>query len=303
MADEERLGWIGTGRMGSAMVRRLLAAGYRVVAWNRSPGKLQQLERDGAQRASTLADLGSCRVVFVSVTGSDQLLEVLSGESGLLGQELATEVVVDCSTVSPAASARARAMAAHRGVDFLAAPVSGSPVVAEAGRLGMVVSGPRRSFELVEPYCRVLAKSVHYLGEGEGARVVKLCHNLLLGTLSSSLAEVVVLSEKYGVRRSDLLRFLAESVLGSEFLRYKTPALVNLDFTPMFTTALLSKDYDLGLEAARAVDACMPLSALVREQLQAAIGNGYADADFACLLELRARDSGVKLVPETDSVV
>ena len=118
---------------------------------------------------------------------------------------------------------------------MLAAPVSGNPKVARAGRLSIVASGPRDGFDAALPYLELLGRSVTYVGDGEVARLVKICHNLLLGIVAQSLAEITVLAERGGVARSDLLSFINDSVMGSVFTRYKTPALVNLDFTPTFT--------------------------------------------------------------------
>jgi 3-hydroxyisobutyrate dehydrogenase-like beta-hydroxyacid dehydrogenase len=292
------LGWIGAGRMGAAMAARLLRSGHQLSVFNRTRSKTDPLVAQGAKAVDSIADLGDRDVVFVTVASSDDLLAVLSGEGGLLGAAQLPKVVVDCSTVSEEASAKARALAAAQGVSFLAAPVSGNPKVARAGRLTMVVSGPRPVFEEVEPQLRIVAGEVVYVGEGDVSRLVKLCHNLLLGVVIQTLAEITVLAQRGGVQRADFLAFLNSSVLGSLFTRYKTPALVNLDFEPTFTTRLLRKDFDLGLGAARALEVPMPVAALVHQLLGAGIGNGIGDVDFAALVELVARDAGVTLESE-----
>ena len=137
---------------------------------------------------------------------------------------------------------------------------------------------------------------------GELARIVKICHNVFLGIVIQSLAELTVLAEKTGVPRHAFLDFINKSVMGSAFTRYKTPALVNLDFTPTFTSVLLRKDMDLGLAAARAQDVPMPLAAAAREAIQSLVGNGYRDEDFARLITLQARNSGLDLQPENVAV-
>jgi 3-hydroxyisobutyrate dehydrogenase len=139
---------------------------------------------------------------------------------------------------------------------------------------------------------------VTYVGEGERARLVKICHNVMLGVVSQSLAEITVLAEKGGISRADFLDFLNNSVMGSMFTRYKTPALVNLDFTPTFTPQLLLKDFDLGFEAARGHGVPMPVAAVAGEIVRAMHGSGYVDQDFAALLEIEARASGLELEPE-----
>lgn len=294
----DTIGWIGAGRMGSAMATRLLRHGYEVAVYNRTPSKLEPLVAEGATAVGTVAELSPCRVVFVTVASSGDLLAVLDGDGGLLRQESAPAIVVDCSTVSVEASAKARSLAAGRSAALLAAPVSGNAKVVKAGRLTMAVSGPVEAFRDVEDYLAVIGAGATYVGEGEVARLVKLCHNLMLGVVTQSLFEITVLAEKGGVRRQDFLAFLNDSVMGSTFTRYKSPALVNLDFTPTFTTHLLRKDFDLGLAAARSHEVPMPVAALVQQLVSAGIGEGLGDRDFAALFELEARSAGLELASE-----
>ncbi len=141
-----------------------------------------------------------------------------------------------------------------------------------------------------------------YAGEGDRARLVKLAHNIFLGVVTQSLAEITVFAEKAGVRRSVFLKFLNDSVLGSTFTRYKTPAFVNLDMTTTFTPALLRKDFDLGLAAARRLEVPMPLASAAGQAVQQAIGRGHVDTDFAVLLVEQAASSGLQLVPEDVAV-
>ena len=155
---------------------------------------------------------------------------------------------------------------------MLAAPVSGNPKVAESGRLTIVASGPQEAWELARPYLELLCRRVTYVGEGERARLVKICHNLMLGIVAQCMAEVTVLAEKGGIKRSDFLEFLNDSVMGSTFTRYKTPAYVNLDFTPTFTPELLLKDFHLGFEAAREMEVSMPLAATTEQIIQGLVG-------------------------------
>ena len=181
--------------------------------------------------------------------------------------------------------------AGDRGTAFLAAPVSGNGKVGQAGLLSVVVSGPRDAFEAVEYLIAMLGRHVSYVGEGELARLAKICHNLLLGVVAQNLAEITVLAEKAGMPRASFLDFINNSVMGSMFTRYKSPALVHLDFTPTFTPVLLQKDFDLGLAAARELEVPMPVSAAAREQVQSAVARGRTQEDFAVLLELQAANS------------
>ncbi len=297
------LGWIGAGRMGTAMAARALKAGHELTVFNRTRSKTGPLVARGAKLAETVGQLADRDVVFVTVASSDDLLTVLVGDGGLLTGSEVPRIIVDCSTVSMNASAEARAAADERFVGFLAAPVSGNPKVARAGRLSMVVSGPRPTFEEAESALRHVAKEVTYVGEGEVSRLVKLCHNLFLGVMIQSLAEVTVLAQKGGVRRTDFLAFLNSSVLGSAFTRYKSPAIVNLDFEPTFTSRLLWKDFDLGLHEARRLESPMPVAALVHELLGQSIGCGFGDVDFAALVEMIAKGAGLELEPEARSTL
>jgi 3-hydroxyisobutyrate dehydrogenase len=296
--DAPRLGWVGAGRMGAAMARRLLAGGHQVSVYNRTRAKAEALIPDGAVVAETVGDLASCDVVFTCVSASADLEQVLLGTGGLLRQERVPGVIIDTSTVSADMSALVRAVATERGSAFLAAPVSGNAKVVAAGRLTLVVSGPEDAYRRVVPLLEMLGRGVTYVGDDELARLVKIAHNVFLGVVTQSLAEVVVLVERGGVSRAAFLEFLNASVMGSTFTRYKSPALTHLDFTPTFTTELLRKDFEIGLAEARSMGVSMPVAALTHQLVQAAIGAGNHGVDFASLLLEVARGSGMALEPE-----
>jgi 3-hydroxyisobutyrate dehydrogenase len=298
-----KLGWIGTGRMGYAMVARLLKHGCDVAVYNRTRSKADPLTALGATVVSSPADLANRDIVFTMVSGPDDLIEVISGASGLLSHEShAPKLLIDCSSVSTEASAAVRKQAAIRGMAMLAAPVSGNAKVVKAGLLSIVASGPEEQYRIAEPFLALLGRGVSYVGDGELARMVKICHNILLGVLTQSLAEITILAEKGGVPRHAFLDFMNNSVLGSVFTKYKSPAFVNLDWTPTFTPYLLRKDLDLGLEAGRSLGVPQPLTALTREIVQSMIGNGYQDIDFGALLELQAKASGLELKSEQKAI-
>jgi 3-hydroxyisobutyrate dehydrogenase len=300
--DDRTVGWIGAGRMGVELMHRLLDAGCDISAWNRTREKLDPLAAAGATVVDRPVDLAGCDIVVTMVSSSDVLELVTLGADGVLTGATGPSVLVDSSTVSAESSERVREGAAKVDTEVLAAPVSGNPHVVKAGRLTVVASGPRSAYDRAAPLLALFGQKVTYVGEGERARLVKICHNLLLGIVTQSLAEVTVLAERAGVPRSDFLDFLNNSVMGSTFSRYKTPALVNLDFTPTFTGHLLRKDFELGLEAGRAFDVPLPVSALVHQMVTQLIGSGRGDVDFAALLELQAELSGMGLVPENIDV-
>jgi len=297
------IGWIGAGRMGYPMAQRLAKAGCDIAVYNRTRTKAEPLAKAGAAIVDAPAELAGRDIVFTMVAASDDLLEVISGPKGVLsGSGGPPKIFVDCTSVSEEASAQARADVRRVGATFLAAPVSGNGKVVKAGKLSIVASGPRETYDEVEGYLELLGRGASYVGEGELARFCKISHNVFLGVVIQSLVEITVLAEKAGVPRHAFLNFMNNSVMGSMFTRYKSPALVNLDYTPTFTPPLLKKDLDLGLSAARKLEVPMPLAAMTREIIQSLIGNGYVDTDFATLLELQAKASNLELVAENAEV-
>jgi 3-hydroxyisobutyrate dehydrogenase-like beta-hydroxyacid dehydrogenase len=293
-----KLGWIGTGRMGYEMAARLAKAGGDVTVWNRTRAKAEPLSQYGAKIATSVRELAACDIVFCIVSTWDDVKEVISGPNGLLSGAATPRMVVECSSISLEGSAELRTLLNERGIELLAAPVSGNAKVIKAGKLSFVCSGPRAAYDAVLPYLRMIASAASYVGEGELARIVKICHNVFLGVVTQSLAEITVLAQKAGVPRHAFLDFLNQSVMGSVFTRYKTPAFVNLDFKVTFTPYLLRKDLDLGLDAGRRYGVPMPLASLTRDTVQTLIGHGVTEEDFAKLLVLEAEASGLKLEPE-----
>ncbi|HVQ03928.1 MAG TPA: NAD(P)-dependent oxidoreductase, partial [Burkholderiaceae bacterium] len=225
-----------------------------------------------------------------------------NGPRGLLSGDRAPKMVIECSSISLEGSAELRASLSQRGVQMLAAPVSGNAKVIKAGRLSFVCSGPRAAFDAALPALKMMGPAASYVGDGELARIVKICHNVFLGVVIQSLAEITVLAQKAGVPRAAFLEFINQSVMGSTFSRYKTPALVNLDFAVTFTPQLLRKDLDLGLDAARTFQVPMPLASITRDLVQSLIGNGLDDGDFAKLIVQQARASGLQLQSENAPV-
>ncbi len=297
--QSHKLGWIGTGRMGFNLAARLIDAGCDVAIYNRTRSKAEPLIHRGGKLVESPRELADRDIVFSMVAGDDDFRAVTTGKEGVLAQAgAAPQILIDSTTISAGVSAEVRAAAEAVGTSLLAAPVSGNPNVVRAGKLTLVVSGPEEAWEVAQPYLQVLGAGATYVGEGDGARLAKICHNLMLGVVAQSMAEITVLAEKGGLKRSDFLEFLNKSVMGSPFTRYKTPAFVNLDYHATFTPVLLRKDFDLGLKAARELGVPMPASALVHEIVQTLIGFGWADDDFAKLLELQARASGLELQSE-----
>ena len=271
-----KLGWIGIGRMGYEMAARLAKGGADVTVWNRTRAKAEPLAQYGAKIADKLSDLAVVRHRVRDGVDVGRREQVVAGprRTALAGGN-APKIVVECSSISLEGSAALRALLAARGVEMLAAPVSGNAKVIKAGRLSFVCSGPRSAFDAAAPYLGMIGPAASYVGEGELARIVKICHNVFLGVVIQSLSEITVLAQKAGVPRHAFLDFINQSVMGSTFSRYKTPALVNLDFKVTFTPKLLRKDLDLGLDAGRRFEVPMPLASLTRDIVQTLIGRGH----------------------------
>jgi 3-hydroxyisobutyrate dehydrogenase-like beta-hydroxyacid dehydrogenase len=293
------VGWIGAGRMGYEMAGLLAKGGADVVVWNRTKEKALPLQNYGAKVADQLTELADRDIVFCMVSTWKDVKEVVTK---LLSGKAKPKMVIECSSISLEGSAELRDLLEKKGIQYLAAPVSGNAKVIKAGKLTIVCSGPKAAYEKALPLLSAIAAGVSYVGEGELSRIVKICHNVFLGVVIQSLAEITILAQKAGVPRHAFLDFMNKSVMGSTFTRYKTPAFVNLDFKVTFTPQLLRKDLDLGLDAGRRFEVPMPLASATRDLIQSMIGQGWTDQDFATLLLQQAEASGLKLKPENVEV-
>ena len=293
------LGWIGAGRMGYEMAGRLAKGGADVLVWNRTKEKAKPLEKYGAKVADRIAELAARDIVFCMVSTYKDVKEVVTS---LLAGKAKPRMIVECSSISLEGSAELRKILEDKKIQYLVAPVSGNAKVIKAGKLTFVCSGPKSAFDLVSPFLSLMGTKASYVGEGELARIVKICHNVFLGVVTQSLAEITILAQKAGVPRHAFLAFINQSVMGSTFTRYKAPAFVNLDFKVTFTPQLLRKDMDLGLDAGRRFEVPMPLASATRDLIQSMIGQGWTEQDFATLLLQQAEASGIKLKPENVEV-
>jgi len=297
------IGWIGLGRMGEAMVKRLTKAGHGVQVWNRTRSKAEPLVEYGATLVDHKTDLARCDVVFTMVSTTDDLKEVLFGAGGLVSTKQLPKVVVDSSSISQEGSEEIRHQLEAMGVAYLCAPVSGNAKVAKAGKLLLVASGPKALYDMVEPYLQAMARKTMWVGEGELARVWKIAHNTMFGVIIQNLCEITVMAEKAGIPRHVFLQSINDSVLGSMYTRYKTPVLSNLTFDQVtFTPKLLLKDMDLGMSAAKSYGVAMPAAAATRESVARMVGRGHDNVDFAILLKEVAMDAGLELVSENVQV-
>jgi len=294
-----KLGWIGAGRMGYDMAKRLAQAGCDIAVWNRTKAKAEPLAQYGAKIVDGLNALAARDIVFCMVSTWDDVKDVMQK---MLSGAAKPRMVIECSSISLEGSAELRRMLSAKGIHYLAAPVSGNAKVVKAGKLVFVVSGPRAAYDAARPYLDLVGRGSSYVGEGELARVAKICHNVFLAVVIQSMCEITILAQKAGMSRHAFLDFLNNSIFGCMFTRYKTPALVNLDFSVTFTPELLRKDVDLGLDAGRKHGVPLPLASITRDLIQQMIGHGITDKDFAALLLMQARASGIELKPENVAV-
>jgi 3-hydroxyisobutyrate dehydrogenase len=307
------IGWIGVGRMGFPMADRLLAAGNELRIWNRTKSKAQPLADRGAKVVQEIGELADVDVLFTMVSTGDDLREVCFGPNGLFSnaQGNRPEILVDCSSIGVDESKAIRAELARRGSQYIVASVSGNGACVRAGKLSSVASGPKAAYDKVEDLIRAFApRGVFYVGDGELARVCKIAHNVMLGVVIENLIEITLLAQKAGVPRHAFLEFMNNSVMGSIFTQYKTPALVNLDWSTTFTPTLLLKDLDLGLDASHEYGVPVPVTAAAREVVQMHIGlaklreepEKYLALDFAALLETMGLAAGMTMQSENVAV-
>jgi len=310
--NTQKVGWIGMGRMGYPMAERLLKAGYDLSVWNRTRAKAEPLAKIGGKVVDNLHDLKDVDVLFSIVSTGKDLDQVYFGKNSVTGHGgKVPKIFVDCSTIAVEDSASIRDRLKQLGAEFVAAPVSGNAKVIKAGRLSAVISGNEAACKTITPMLEAIApQGVSYVGEGELARICKIAHNVMLAVVIENLIEITLLANKMGVPRHAFLAFMNNGVMGSMFTRYKSPALVNLDWTTTFTPELLRKDVDLGLSLGREWDVPMPVTAATREVLQTHFGaatlkpdpEAYLQKDFAALMETMALAAGMKLESENKNV-
>ncbi len=289
-----RIGWIGLGKMGAPMALNLVRAGHEVTVWNRSPGRAAPHRAAGATVADAIPALAAAAdTLFVSVADDPALARVALDPDGAIAHMRAGSVLVETSTVSVAISEEVARQAAGRGIAYLRAPVSGSVALAEAGKLGMFVSGPRTAFEALAPVLATVTGQRLYAGEGEQARVLKLTVNMMVGIIAAMTGEAMAFCMKNGVDRATTLDGIAASVVASPLFGYKAAALRARDFEARFSVAQIAKDFDLALAAGHALEVPLPITALVRQGWAAMLSAGEGGEDFFKISEMAIRAAGV----------
>lgn len=290
----ERIGWIGLGKMGEPMAMNIRRAGYDLTVWNRSAERCAPLRSAGAMVADDVPGLAAASdILFVSVADDAALRQVALGDGGALAFMAPGSLLVETSTVSVAISTEIAGLAEARGVRYLRAPVSGSVLLARAGKLGILVSGPRDNFNTILPILGVITGNQLYAGDGEQARVLKLAVNMMVGLIAAMTGEAMAFCMKRGVDRATTLDGIAASVASTPLFGYKIDALKARDFQPRFSVAQIAKDFDLALAAGQELEVPMPLTALVRQGWSSLIATGQGGDDFFKYTELALHAAGV----------
>ena len=293
MSAKPRIAWIGIGKLGLPMAARIAAAGFDIVGTDVSGERIAAAKARSLPTAADSAQaLGGASVVFTSLPDDKTLIKAVAGAGGIIENMPATAILVETSTVSPEASAEVAVVAEKRGVAYVRSPVSGNPVSVEAGSASVLCSGPQAAFETIRPIVAAFSKSQKWLGNSEQARYGKLAINLGVAVTSGMIAEALVMAEKGGITRHDMLEVMCESVMGSPFLKYKAPPLERNDYAPTFTCRQMIKDIDLILGACQATGVPAPLTAIMRQQYSALISRGHADEDFIACVKLTEEMSG-----------
>ena len=290
-----RVGFVGIGLMGSRMAARLLAAGHEVTVYNRTASKAASLVQAGARQAATPAEAASGKdICFTNVADGPALKSVTLGPDGVLSADPLPAVLVDMATVAPSESEEVAAAAERLGVGFLRAPVSGSTIAAQTGKLTIIASGDRAVYDAADLYLASLGEVRYYVGPGEGARYLKLIHQIMVGTTMSILAEGLVLGEKAGLDWDQMLEFLSNSAMGSPYVRFKSSALAARNYEPAFRMEMTIKDLDLALRAAEGAGVEMRTTKCVRAGYADAIAAGLGRKDSAAIVLDLERQAGLE---------
>jgi 3-hydroxyisobutyrate dehydrogenase-like beta-hydroxyacid dehydrogenase len=288
------LGYVGLGAMGSQMADRLIGKGHHLTGYNRTRAKADWLVEKGMVFAATpKAVCEAADIVFVMVTNSASLEAVAGGPDGLLAGLSPGKVLIEMSTVSPAVSRALAAKVRERGADMVDAPVSGSIVTLQQGKLSVMVGGHRATFDRIKPILDDVGPKVTYVGDNGLALVMKIASNLSLAVQMLAFSEGVLLAEKSGIPRATAVEVLTHSAIASPMVVYRGPFVLQMPKEAWFNVNMMQKDMLLALELGRQVDVPLPTTAVTNEYLTAARAMGLVEEDFATVFKVLARMSGV----------
>jgi 3-hydroxyisobutyrate dehydrogenase-like beta-hydroxyacid dehydrogenase len=289
------LGFVGLGVMGSEMVNRLLSKGHVVTGYNRTKSKAEWLIKKGMKWANSPREVAAAADVILSmVTNSAALDAVMNGSDGIIAGLTHGKILVDISTVSPAFSREIAKKVREKGCDLVDAPVSGSVITLQEGKLSVMVGGCKETFEKVKPLLQDIGPKVTHVGDNGLALVMKIGTNLSLAVQMLAFSEGVLLAEKSGIAREVAVDVLTHSVIASPMVQYRGPFVLKMPDEAWFNVNMMQKDMLLALELGRQLNVPMPTTAVTNEFLTAARGMGLVEQDFAVVFEVLAQMSGVK---------
>jgi 3-hydroxyisobutyrate dehydrogenase-like beta-hydroxyacid dehydrogenase len=289
------LGFVGLGVMGSEMVNRLLGKGHSVIGYNRTRSKAEWLIKKGMKWADSPRSVAAAAdVTFSMVTNSAALQAIVEGPDGMLASLGAGKILVDMSTVSATFSRSIAAKVREKGADMVDAPVSGSVITLQEGKLSVMVGGSAATFERVKPLLYDIGPKVTHVGDNGLALVMKIATNLSLAVQMMAFSEGVLLAEKSGISREIAVDVLTHSAIASPMVQYRGPFVLKMPDEAWFNVNMMQKDMLLALELGRQLDVPMPTTAVSNEFLTAARGMGLVEKDFAVLFDVLAKMSGVK---------
>lgn len=280
----EAVGFIGLGAMGAEMARNLQGAGYRLRVWNRNPARCAPLADAGAVVCTTPAEVAQGATAVVSMVADDAATRaVMLGADGVVTNGASGLLVVDCSTNTPGMVREVATAASARGIACLDAPVSGSIAQARGRELVFMVGGEPAAFERAAPLFAAMGRMSRHMGPSGSGATIKLINNMLSGTTSAALAEMMSVAEAAGLNPEDSLAILGEGAAGSRLVRSKIPKMTGGDFTPQFQLELMEKDLRYFLALAQEMDRPAPIASLVRSQYQAARRADLGKLDVAAM--------------------
>jgi 3-hydroxyisobutyrate dehydrogenase-like beta-hydroxyacid dehydrogenase len=290
-----RVGFVGLGIMGRPMASNLVKAGHEVAVWNRSAGK----DVEGARMAASPADVAqAAEVVWICVSDTAAVEQVLFGENGIEQSLTEGMIVADSSTISPSATRKFAERIARKGVQYVDSPVTGSKTGAEGGTLLFIVGGEEQAIEKLKPLYAAMGKKIFRMGETGKGQSAKLAMNLQIAMIYEGFAEGLTLAKKLGVDPATLIPLINASMIKSGVVEYKAPFVLARDFSPNFPLRLMRKDIGLALAAAKEARVKLPGLEIVEEVYDVAVEEGHADLDFAATLMLLEKWAGVEVKAE-----
>jgi 2-hydroxy-3-oxopropionate reductase len=283
----ERIGFIGLGIMGKPMARNLMEAGYELMVYNRSRGKVDELAQEGAEAAGSPREVAEqSDIIITMLPDSPEVREIIAGEDGVFEGIKEGSLLIDMSTISPVVTEELAAAAGDKGVGMLDAPVSGGETGAIDGALSIMVGGSEEDFERARPIFDVLGQTVVRVGEAGAGQVVKACNQIVVALVIEAVSEALVLGSKAGVDPEKIIEVLSGGLAGSKVMEAKKSFFLEHDFEPGFRVELHHKDLGIALAAGREYGVALPVTAIVSQMLEALKAKGSGDRDHSAILTL-----------------